>query len=91
MCGFVRGRPILDLSILTCRFFLYFLTMMLDHTSRGGSQNGMMPGDMANNTANGGPFQASFGGGHGGQQPNTDANSETGSNLAHFYSPGEYR
>ena len=91
MCCFVRGRAILGLSILTCRFFLHLLAMMFDYTSRGGSQNGMMPGDMTDNTANGGPFQASFGRSHGGQQPKTDANGETGSNLAHFLSPGEYR
>jgi hypothetical protein len=65
--------------------------MMLNHTSRSGSQNGVMSGDMADNTANGGAFQASFGGSHAGQQRKTDANGDTGSNLAHFLSPGDYR
>jgi hypothetical protein len=81
----------LGLVILTCRFFLHLLPMMLDHTSRGGSQDGVMSGDMADNTANGSAFQASFGSSHAGQQRKTDANGETGSNLAHFLSPGEYR
>jgi hypothetical protein len=50
-----------------------------------------MPSDMADYTANGGAFQASFGISHGGQQRKTDADGETGSNLAHFLSPGLYR
>jgi hypothetical protein len=81
----------LSLGILTCRFFFHLLTMMLNHTSRSGSQNGVMSGDMADDTANGGAFQASFRISHGGKQRKTDANGETGSNLAHFLSPGEYR
>jgi hypothetical protein len=35
--------------------------MMLYHAPRGGAQNGMMSGDVADDTANGRPFQASFG------------------------------
>jgi hypothetical protein len=48
-----------------------------------------MPSNMADHTANGGAFQASFGISHVGQQRKTDANGETGGNLAHFLSPGE--
>jgi len=66
MRGVVSGKAILGLGILTCRFVLYLLTMMLNHASRGGAQNGMMSGDMADDTANSRPFQASFGIAHGG-------------------------
>jgi hypothetical protein len=51
----------------------------------------MMSGDMTDNAANGRPFQTSFGIANRGQQRKTDRNGETGSNLAHFHSPGEYR
>jgi hypothetical protein len=86
----VVGRSaILSLGILACRFVFYFLAVMLNHTPRGGAQHGMMSRDMADDTANGRPFQASFGIARGGQQRETDGNGETGSNLAHFHSPGE--
>ena len=91
MRGGVCGRAILRLGVLTRRLVFYFLTMMLNHTPRGSPQNSVMSGDVADDTANGRPFQASFGISHGGQQRKTDGNGETGSNLAHFHSPGEYR
>jgi hypothetical protein len=81
----------LSLRILAFGFVFHFLAVMLNHTPGGGTQNGMMSGDMADDTANGRSFQASFGRSHGGQQRETDGNGETGSNLAHFHSPGEYR
>jgi hypothetical protein len=88
----VVGRSaILRLSILACPLVFHFLPMMLDHTARCGTQNGMMSRDMSNDAANGRTFQAPFGGAHRGQQRKTDANGETGSNLAHFHSPDEYR
>jgi hypothetical protein len=86
----VVGRSaILSLGILACRFVFHLLAVMLNHTPRGGAQNGMMSCDMADDTANSRPFQASFGKARGGQQRETDGNGETGSNLAHFHSPGE--
>jgi len=87
----ILGLGILGLGILACRFVFHLLAVVLDHTPRGGAQNGMMSGDMADDTADGGPFQASFGISHGGQQRETDGNGETGSKLAHFHSPCEYR
>ena len=86
----VVGRSaILSLGILACRFVFHLLAVMLNHTSCGGAQNGMMSRDMADDTANGRPFQASFGMAHGGQRCEADGNDEAGSNLAHFHSPGE--
>jgi hypothetical protein len=35
--------------------------MVLNHTPGGGAQNGMMSGDMSDDTANGRPFQAPLG------------------------------
>jgi hypothetical protein len=88
----IFGRSaILGLGILACRFVFHLLAVMLNHTPGGGPQNGVMSGDVADDTANGRPFQASFGIAHGGEQRKTDGNGETGSNLAHFHSPGEYR
>jgi len=91
MRGGVGGRAILGLGILTCRFVLHLLTMMLNHTPRGGPQNSMMSGDVADDAADRRAFQASFGISHAGEHRETDANGETGSNLAHFHSPDEYR
>lgn len=54
------GGAILRLGILPCSFVLYFLTMMLNHAPCGGPHNGMMSGDMSDNTANGRPLQASL-------------------------------
>jgi hypothetical protein len=51
----------LALGVLTRRFVFHLLAMMLDHAARGGSQHGMMSGDMADDTANGRSLQASFG------------------------------
>jgi hypothetical protein len=51
----------LGLGILTRGFILYLFAMMLNHATRGGAQNGMMSGDMADDAANGRPLQASFG------------------------------
>jgi hypothetical protein len=75
------------LGILTRRFVFHLLTMMLNHTPGSGAQNGMMSGDMADDTANGRPFEASLGRSDGRQQRKTHGNGETGSNLAHFHSP----
>jgi hypothetical protein len=61
--------------------------MMLNDASRCGSENCVMSGDMADDTAHCGAFQASFGISYGGQQRETDANGKTRSNLAHFLSP----
>ena len=86
----VVGRSaILSLGILARSFVFHLLAVMLDHTPRGGAENGVMSGNMADDTANGRPFQASFGIARGGQQRETDGNGETGSDLAHFHSPGE--
>jgi hypothetical protein len=86
----VVGRSaILSLGILACRFVFHLLAVMLDHTPCGGAQNGMMSCDVADDTANGRPFQASFGIARGGQQRETDGNGERSSDLAHFHSPGE--
>jgi hypothetical protein len=87
----ILGLGILGPGILACLLVFHLLAVVLDHTPRGGAQNGMMSGDMADDTADGGPFQASFGISHGGQQRETDGNGETGSKLAHFHSPCEYR
>jgi hypothetical protein len=87
-CG---GILRLGLRILARRFVFQFLAVMLNHTPHGGPQNGVMSGDVADDTANGRSFQASFAISHDGQQRETDGNGETGSNLAHFHSPGEYR
>jgi hypothetical protein len=63
----VVGRSaILGLGILACSFVFHLFAMMLNHTSRGGTQNGVMSGDMADDTANGRSFQASFGVARGG-------------------------
>jgi hypothetical protein len=86
------GRSvILRLGILALRFVLHFLAVMLNHTPRGGPKNGVMSGDMADDAANGRSFQASLGVSHAGQYRKTHGNGETGSNVAHFRSPGEYR
>ena len=89
MRSIVGRGAILGLGILACRFVFYLLAVMLDDTPCGGSQNGVMSGDVADDTANGRPFQASFGMAHGGQRCEADGNDEAGSNLAHFHSPGE--
>jgi hypothetical protein len=89
MRSIVGRSAILSLGILACLFLFHLLAVMLNHTPRGGAQHGMMSGDMANDTANGRAFQASFGIACRGQQRETDGNGETGSNLAHFHSPGE--
>jgi hypothetical protein len=57
----VSRAAALGFGVLACRFVFHLLAMMLDHATRGGSQNGMMSGDMADNAANGRPLQASFG------------------------------
>jgi hypothetical protein len=82
-----RGILRLGLRILACRFVFHLLAVMLNHAPGGGAKNGMVSGDMADDTANGRSFQASFGRSHGGQQRETDGNGETGSNLAHFPFP----
>jgi hypothetical protein len=88
----VVGRSaVLGLGILARLFVFHLLAVMLNHTSGRGPKNGVMSGDVADDTANGRPFQASFGISRGGQQSETDGNGETGSNLAHFHSPCEYR
>jgi hypothetical protein len=56
----------LSLSILTRRFVFHLLTVMLNHTTRGGSHDGVMSGDMADYAANSRPLQASFGKSRGG-------------------------
>ncbi|HTC39563.1 MAG TPA: hypothetical protein VK693_11445 [Steroidobacteraceae bacterium] len=66
MCGVIGGRAILSLSILTRRFVFHLLTVMLNHTARGGSHDGVMSGDMADHAANSRPLQASFGKSRGG-------------------------
>jgi hypothetical protein len=66
VCGVIGGRAVLGLSILSRRFVFHFLTMMLNHTPRGGSQHGVMSGDMADHAANSRPLQASFGKSRGG-------------------------
>jgi hypothetical protein len=66
VCGFIGGSAILSLSILTRRFVFHLLTVMLNHTARGGSHDGVMSGDMADHAANGRPLQASFGKSRGG-------------------------
>ena len=81
----------LGLRILPRRFVFHLLAVMLDHTPCGGAENGVMSGNMADDTANRRTFQASFGISQRRQQRETDGNGETGSNLAHFHSPGEYR
>jgi hypothetical protein len=91
MRSIVGRGAISGLGILACRFVFYLLAVMLNDTPCGGSQNGVMSGDVADDTANGRPFQASFGIARGGQQREKDGNGETGSKLAHFHSPGEYR
>jgi len=88
----VVGRSaILSLGVLTSLFVLYLLAMVLNHAPSGRAHHGMMSGDMPDDPANGRPLEASFGVARGGQQCKTDANGETGTNWAHFHSPGEYR
>jgi len=63
----VVGRSaILGLGTLTCLFVLHLLAMMLNHAPRGGTDNGMMSGDMPDDSANGRPLQATFGVARGG-------------------------
>jgi hypothetical protein len=64
--GVIGGSAVLGLSILTRRFVFHLLTMMLNHTSRSGSHDGVMSGDMADHTADCRPLQTSFGKSRGG-------------------------
>ena len=71
MCHFVGSSGILLAGIFTRGFVFHLLAVMLDHTPGGGPQNGVMAGDVADDTADGRPFEASFGKSHGGQQRKT--------------------
>jgi hypothetical protein len=88
MRHFVGSSGILLMGIFTRGFVFHLLAVMLNNTPGRGAQDCVMSGDVADDTSNGRSFQASFGIPQVGQYCEAEANGETGSNLAHFHSPG---
>ena len=60
--------------------------MMLDDATGRRTQDGMMTGHMTDDTANGGPFQATLGASHRRHDSHTGGKDKRGSDMAHIHS-----
>jgi hypothetical protein len=83
MRGVIGGSSMLRLFILARRFVFYFLSMMLNDATGGGTHHSVMSRHMADHTAYGGALQATLRTSHRGQQCETHGKRKAGSKLTH--------